>query len=164
MKIYFLLLPYLYLISHWQLTAVDCSMQLNNENGTLTMTNSIIRYDHRYLKDSENDVPHVWCIPQDYSNREEPWRYKQLMNASFPWRYKFRFQIFDIQEVNDSKQTVSISMYFIIKWLEPRIVINETARDWNDIKYGLADTVDISPEILRGWRYMGWNCLNLKVF
>ena len=153
MKIYFLLLLHLYLNSHWQLTAVDFSVQLNNENGTLTLTNSIIRHDHRCLKDRENDVPHVWCIPPDYSKREEPWRYKELMNASFPWRYEFRFQIFDIQEVNDSKQTVSISMYFIVKWLEPRLVINETARDWNDIKYGLADTVDISPEILG----MFWN-------
>ena len=139
---------HLYVVSQLQSLAVECILQSNNENMNWTQANSIIKNDHRCLKDEENDVPHVWCIPHDYSNRDEPWRYKKLVNASFPWRYQFRFQIFDIQEVNDSKQTVSISMYFIVKWLEPRIVINEAALDWNDIKYGLVDTVDISPKFL----------------
>ena len=142
MKFYPRLLVQSYLISNSFFVAIVAST-LPSNNNTLD-----VRYDHRCLKDNEKDVPYVWCIPEDYSNREEPWRYKNLVNATFPWKYEFRFQIFDIQEVDDRKQTVAISMYFIIKWLEPRIIINETAADWNDIKYGLVDTVDISPELL----------------
>jgi hypothetical protein len=103
--------------------------------------------DHsRFCKDK---VDFVWCIPPHYSKREEPWRYRYMMNATFPWTYNFRFHIFDIQEVDDMKQTLSISMYFIIKWLEPRLIINEAAKDWNDLNYGLTDTVDIAPEYLK---------------
>ena len=91
----------------------------------------------------------VWCIPSHYNNREEPWRYRSLINASFPWTYHFKFHIFDVQEVNDKKQTIGISMYFSIKWKEPRLEIDETASDWNDTKFGLPDTVDIAPEVLK---------------
>ena len=91
----------------------------------------------------------VWCIPPSYNNKEEPWRYRSLIKASFPWIYHFKFHIFDVQEVNDKKQTIGISMYFGIKWKEPRLVINETASDWNDTKFGLPDTVDIAPEVLK---------------
>ena len=27
---------------------------------------------------------YVWCIPPSYNNREEPWRYRALIKASFP--------------------------------------------------------------------------------
>ena len=96
-----------------------------------------------------NNQTFVWCIPWDYNNREEPWRYRSIINASFPWNYHFKFHIFDVQEVNDKKQTVGISMYFGLKWLESRLIINENAADWNDTKYGLPDTVDIAPEVLK---------------
>ena len=96
-----------------------------------------------------NNQTFVWCIPFGYNNREEPWRYRSIINASFPWNYHFKFHIFDVQEVNDKKQTVGINMYFGIKWLEPRLLINETAEEWNDTKYGLPGTVDIAPEVLK---------------
>ena len=77
-----------------------------------TLTNGIIKNDQWCLKDAINDVHHVWCIPQDYSSRDEPWRYKQLANIeAFPMRDLFRFQFFDPQEVNDSKPKASIMMY-----------------------------------------------------
>ena len=91
----------------------------------------------------------VWCIPASYNNREEPWRYRSLIKASFPWIYHFKFHIFDVKEVNDKKQTIGISMYFGLKWKEPRLVINDSASDWNDTKFGLPDTVDIAPEVLK---------------
>ena len=97
----------------------------------------------------------VWCVPLDYSNRKEPWRYKDIISppAEFPWYYHFKFTIFDVEEVNDKDQTVRLSMYFNVRWLEPRIVINESAVDWNDTKYGLPGSVNVAPEILKNF----WN-------
>ena len=56
----------------------------------------------------------VWCVPLDYSNRKEPWRYKDIISppAVFPWYYHFKFTIFDVEEVNDKDQTVRLRMYF----------------------------------------------------
>ena len=33
-------------------------------------------------------------------------------------------------------QTLSISMYFGVSWLDPRLVINDTAEEWNEVKTG----------------------------
>ena len=91
----------------------------------------------------------VWCIPKLYNTGKEPWRYRHLTNTSFPWMYEFYFWILDVQEVNDELQTVSISMYLIVKWLEPRLIINASAADWKDIKFGSPDVVTVSPEVLQ---------------
>ena len=133
---------------HYLVIANKNTFLLNNKPEKLDSDDySLNQHDHiRFCKDK---VDFVWCIPFHYSKREEPWRYKDMTNASFPWTYNFRFHIFDIQEVDDIKQTLSISMYFIIKWLEPRININKAAEDWNDLNYGLTDTVDIAPEYLK---------------
>ena len=118
---------------------------LNNKRQSLVDAKLNLKNDNV----CRNNQTFVWCIPWDYNNREEPWRYRSIINASFPWNYHFKFNIFDVQEVNDKKQTVGISMYFGIKWREPRLFINESASDWNDTKYGLLDTVDIAPEVLK---------------
>ena len=117
--------------------------------------NKYVGPDDVSVNDLKSDIicrenqTYVWCIPASYNNREEPWRYRSLIKASFPWNYHFKFHIFDVKEINDKKQTIGISMYFGIKWKEPRLVINDSASDWNDTKFGLPDTVDISPEVLK---------------
>ena len=52
-----------------------------------------------------------WCIPDDYQKYVEPWNYHEANNLSLPWKYEFTFDIFDIQEINDRKQTVTIIKY-----------------------------------------------------
>ena len=132
---------------------------LANVNDTNSTQNNDAEKHTRSEMTREDDITchqnstYVWCIPMDYSNRKEPWRYKDTIGATFPWFYHFKFTIFDIEEVNDRDQTVRMSMYFNVKWLEPRIVINEAATDWNDTKYGLAGSVNVAPEILKKF----WN-------
>lgn len=36
-------------------------------------------------------------------------------------------------------QTMSISMYFGVSWLDPRLRINETAVEWREVKTGPKD-------------------------
>ena len=36
-------------------------------------------------------------------------------------------------------QTMSISMYFGVSWLDPRLQINETAAEWTEVKTGPKD-------------------------
>ena len=91
----------------------------------------------------------VWCIPKGYSSRKEAWRYRNITNTSLPWIYHFKFDIYDVQEVNDKKQTIRTSMHVEISWLEPRLIINSNAPDWNDTMFGSPNEVDISPEILK---------------
>ena len=38
-----------------------------------------------------------------------------------------------------SLQTVSISMYFGVSWLDPRLLINTTAPEWKEAKTGPKD-------------------------
>ena len=131
-----------------ELSSAANDRNLNNENADLISTvGAATSSKSDYICQSNSSF--AWCIPPDYSNRKEPWRYKELINATFPWIYKFKFHIFDVEEISDQRQTIRLSMYFTIKWLEPRIIINQEAGDWNDTKYGLPDTVNIAPEILK---------------
>ena len=143
-------IPILYIMFSPVVLAANAKLSLNNNSDTYMGYTTSMHHDHICL---EGHQISVWCIDRTYNNREEPWRYKDRVNADFPWIYKFKFYIFDVQEVDDEKQTISISMYFRITWLEPRLVINETSEDWDDLRYGLADTVDISPELLKHF----WN-------
>ena len=74
----------------------------------------------------------AWCLPPDYDKSVEPWIYKHLSNASLPWILDFTFSIFEIEKVDDKERTILLKMYFIIKWLEPRLNVNLSAPDWND--------------------------------
>lgn len=79
------------------------------------------------------------------------------VNKSLPQNYDFEFVVEEISNINDKgiklglkewvsgfliasfhfpAQTISISMYFGVSWLEPRLVINETASEWTEIKTG----------------------------
>ena len=73
----------------------------------------------------------AWCIPPDYNKEYGPWEYRGLRNLTLPWYYYLGYYIFDVQEVNDKKQTVTLDMYFKIKWFEPRIKINASSSSWS---------------------------------
>ena len=75
----------------------------------------------------KQDKPSVWCLPVDYDKKIEPWNYRHISNTSLPWYYYFDFYIFEVQEVSDQHQTITLEMYFIIKWFEPRLEINLNA-------------------------------------
>ena len=38
-----------------------------------------------------NDKIIAWCIPAEYDQEIEPWKFKGLTNSSFPWDYDFTF-------------------------------------------------------------------------
>ena len=79
----------------------------------------------------ENEFP-AWCIPKHFNTEIEPWKFRGLTNSSLPWKYHFTFNIIEVEEVNDKMQTVSIVMYFRIKWMEPRLVIEKNNSEWNE--------------------------------
>ena len=91
----------------------------------------------------------TWCIPMNYDKYGEAWKFGHLTNSSFPWNYRFKFQIFDVQEVNDHMQTITLNMYFRITWLEPRLKITTNSKDWNNPELGPPDEINVSPEILK---------------
>ena len=117
----------------------------NNKDQTLPKSTS----DRTNEDTCVENQPFVWCIPKRYNNGKAPWRYRHLMNASFPWTYQYNFAILDVKNVNDKKQTVSMSMYLDIAWLEPRLKINSSAADWNDTRFGSHDEVDVPPGVLK---------------
>jgi hypothetical protein len=45
-------------------------------------------------------------------------------------------------------QTVTLAMYFGVVWKEPRLVINETATEWTEFKFGPPDEVNVLPETI----------------
>lgn len=106
--------------------------------------NNVKAADHTCVQNSS----YVWCIPSDYNYEEESWNYAHITNRTFPWNYHFRFDINEVQEVNDKKQTIYLDMYFYVTWFEPRLIINETALDWAEITFGPPDEVNASPETL----------------
>ena len=75
----------------------------------------------------------AWCLPSEYDKKVEPWRYRHMTNSTMPWHYYFNFFVFEVEEVNDKKQTITLDMYFIIKWSEPRLHVNFSSPDWDDL-------------------------------
>ena len=94
----------------------------------------------------------IWCFPADYNQEKHPftceWHQSNvytdellfldfhLVNKSLPWDYAFRFVIEEISNINDKAQTMSISMYFAVSWLEPRLQINVSATEWTEDRTG----------------------------
>jgi len=91
----------------------------------------------------------IWCLPHDYNQEKHPFTYFHLVNKSLPWDYSFRFVIEEISNINDKAQTMSISMYFAVSWLEPRLQINESAIEWTEDRTGPLNQVNESPESLK---------------
>ncbi len=42
-------------------------------------------------------------------------------------------------------------MYFGVVWIEPRLVINETANEWTEFKFGPQDEVNVLPEAIQNF-------------
>jgi len=91
----------------------------------------------------------TWCLPADYNQEKHPFTFFHLSNKSLPWDYNFRFVIEEISNINDKAQSMVISMYFAVSWEEPRMIINESAVEWEDDRTGPKDEVNESPETLR---------------
>jgi hypothetical protein len=52
-----------------------------------------------------------------------------------------------------SAQTVTLAMYFGIVWMEPRLLINDTATEWTEFKFGPPDEVNVLPEAIDSFWY-----------
>ena len=115
-----------------------------NEEST-TCLNDNNSNDHT-CKDNQT---FTWCLPKGYSKEDDPFRYTFLTNISLPWSYDFKFVIKEVSNVNDKAQSISVSMYFGVSWFEPRLHINESAKDWEETKMGPPDEVNVSPETLK---------------
>ena len=61
-------------------------------------------------------------------------------------------------------QSMMIHMYFAVMWLEPRIVINETAVEWDEDRTGPKDEVNESPETLKYLWYPELEIYGLETF
>merc|ERR1712008_53439 len=92
---------------------------------------------------------YVWCLPRDYNREKHPFSFSFMTTKPLPWNYDFKFVVEEISNINDKAQTMSISMYFGVSWLDPRIKINDTATEWREVKTGLKDEVNVSPESLK---------------
>ena len=79
--------------------------------------------------------PYVWCIPSNYKREVAPWEYRHLTNTSMPWNYHFDFYLSNVHEINERSQTLRISMYFELKWHEPRLRVNKSATAWRSEDY-----------------------------
>ena len=100
-----------------------------------------------------------WCIPYDYNNEVEPWKYRELTNYSLPWKYEYTFEILDVREVNDNTQMITIGMYFYVGWHEPRLQINSKTKEWST-----SDMISISPLNLKYFWYPDIDIYGMKQF
>lgn len=112
----------------------------------------------------KSDSSYIWCLPRDYNQEKHPFSYYQLENKSLPWDYDFKFVIDEISNVNDKTQSMMISMYFAVSWLEPRLVINTTATEWMEDRTGPKDQVNESPETLKYLWYPELEIYGLETF
>lgn len=106
----------------------------------------------------------IWCLPADYNLEKHPFSYYYLENKSLPWDYQFKFVIDEISSINDKTQSMMISMYFAVSWLEPRLQINSTAQEWIEDRTGPKDQVNESPEALKYLWYPELEIYGLETF
>ena len=109
-------------------SASECNFKSNNK---LEQIDQVPTCNNEEEFTSGKKPSYVWCVPSTYNNKAGPWQYRHITNSSLPWNYFFYFYIFEVKEVNDKKQTVTLQMYFGTTWFEPRLVINEDAEEWN---------------------------------
>ena len=67
------------------------------------------------------------CIPPGYNKEIGPWKYRHLTDEQLPWYFLMEFYIFDVQEINDQKLTITFDVYFKLKWNEPRFQVNTSS-------------------------------------
>ena len=57
---------------------------------------------------------------------------------------ELRFVIEEISNINDKAQSMMVHMYFAVMWKEPRLVINESAVEWDEDRTGPKDVSEVS--------------------
>ena len=69
----------------------------------------------------------------------------------------------EISNINDKDQTMSISMYFAVSWLEPRLLINSSATEWTEDRTGplnvSATSLNKAHEVDRYLARYYWNII-----
>ena len=123
----------LFLLFHTWITVQGRNIS-NNKNDNL-----------KYVSTCEKDISYSWCIPSNYDNNIEPWKYRANTNTTLPWNYHFEFSILDVKAINDLAQTITIMMYLRMNWLEPRLEINESSKEWIQNNTSLSYT----PQLLK---------------
>ena len=115
---------------------------------------------------SEKNSAYPWCLPKDYNKEIAPWNFRHLTNSPLPWFLFFEYLIFDIQEINDKKQTVTLEMYSKVKWLEPRIAVNVTSPRWEEQVMYLdgEDYAPISTSQMKKFWFADLEIFGLKKF
>jgi len=141
-------LIYLFLIlgSSGQLNGYDESEYTGDHHSTMSSLDAKRIEDDTYCNPN---ATYVWCLPRDYNREKHPFTYSHMINKTLPWNYDFKFVVEEISNINDKAQTMSISMYFGVSWLDPRLTINYTASEWREVKTGPKDEVNVSPESLK---------------
>ena len=92
---------------------------------------------------------YIWCLPSNYTAEKSPFDHADLVpEKPLPWNYNFNFIVKGIDKTNDKSQSISIYMYFGVRWFDPRLIINETAKAWSEVKVGPQDEVTISSKNL----------------
>jgi len=123
----------------------------------------ILDFSHDPTKCVKNKT-FVWCLPTDYNREKHPYAYFHIENRSLPLKYNFNFVIDEISNINDKSQTLSFAMYFAVSWLEPRLMINDSAPEWSVEKTGPKDQVNESPENLKHLWYPELEVYGLETF
>ena len=123
-------------------------MKQDLSNNGIRNSDTINADDNRIYCNS--NPSYVWCLPESYTAEENPFQHAEMAPLKpLPWNYTFNFIVKNIGKIDDKSQSISISMYFAVRWFEPRLVINESAKAWSEIKLGPADEVTISSQNLK---------------
>ena len=138
-----------------QLTVFALGLEANSQN-----VRSAIRKESDSLEVEEKsfrcspDYEYAWCLPETYTSEENPFQHHAMVpDKPLPWKYNFTFNVKDIGKINDKSQYISMSMYFAVKWFEPRLKINESAPSWSNVKMGPEEEITISLQNLKHFWY-----------
>ena len=101
-----------------------------NENIPIKTISSTKISQHDHLECKEG-YPSTFCISPGYNRDIGPWSYRHLTNVSLPWIFTMEFYIYDVQEIDDDKLTMTFDLYFKVKWMEPRSQINTSSDKWS---------------------------------
>ena len=81
--------------------------------------------------------PSAFCIPPEYNRDIGPWEYRHLTNMSLPWLFTMEFYMYDVQEIDDEKLTItflsglSFNQLSTITCWTPVLWKTEKCRCWN---------------------------------
>ena len=153
-------LPLIFAVLSYVTGMIDCDVMLKHHLKKSLSSDITEGQDHKCKENSS----FVWCTPLNYNAEDDPFRYTSLTNMTLPWSYDFKFIIKEVSNVNDKAQSISISMYFGVRWFEPRLVINESAEDWTEPKLGPDDHVNVSPEVIKDLWYPDLEIYGLEKF